>query len=202
MALVGKNGTGKSSLLKAIAGLDSLVQGEITLKNVASTFKNNYFPSEIVSYIPVKLMPFGAVSLADFILSGKSMSRNFMDIPSQQEVEHVSQLLERFSMRHMALDSFDLLSDGEQKLALIMRSVYRDAEVLLIDEPESFLDVGNRKMIFQWLKTLAQQGKTIIFSTHQPELAAQFIDSFLVIQKEKIVFRPTKDLNEILEVLS
>ena len=80
VALVGKNGSGKSTFLKALAGLDSLVQGEIRLHKKTFKFQNSYFPSQIVSYIPVKIVPFGDISLLDFVLSGKSTSRNFMNM--------------------------------------------------------------------------------------------------------------------------
>ncbi len=202
VALVGKNGTGKSSLLKALAGLDSLVHGEIALRRRKSVLQTNYFPSETVSYIPVKINPFGAISLLDFVLSGKSTKRNFLDIPTKQEIDEVHGLLEQFQMHHMAQDSFEQLSDGEQKLALIMRSIHRDSEVLLLDEPESFLDVGNRKMIFEWLQNLSKKGKTVIFSTHQPELAASFVDIFLSIEENKLRARHPEEVERILEVLS
>jgi iron complex transport system ATP-binding protein len=143
LALIGKNGSGKSTFLKALAGLDSLVTGKITLDDKEFMFQRNYFPSKSVSYIPVKIVPFGAISLMDFVLSGKSTERNFLDVPKREEQEEVKRLLSQFNMEHMAQDAFENLSDGEQKLALIMRSVYRNADVLLLDAPESFLDVGN-----------------------------------------------------------
>jgi iron complex transport system ATP-binding protein len=201
LALIGKNGSGKSTFLKALAGLDSLVTGKITLDGKEFMLQRNYFPSKLVSYIPVKIVPFGAISLMDFVLSGKSTERNFLDVPKREEQEEVKQLLAQFNMQHMAQDAFENLSDGEQKLALIMRSVYRDADVLLLDEPESFLDVGNRKLVFEWLKQLSEQGKTIIFSTHQPDLAAQYASGFLTIHNAEMRLEPISELNEILKAV-
>ena len=198
LALIGKNGAGKSTFLKALAGLESLVSGQISLEGTRYTFGKDYFPSKRVSYIPVKIVPFGAISLLDFVLSGKSTERNFLDVPSQNEQQEVKDLLAQFNMEHMALDAFENLSDGEQKLALIMRSVYRNADVLLLDEPESFLDVSNRKLVFEWLKKLSDQGKTIIFSTHQPDLAAQFASGFLTIHNGQISQEPISKMDDIL----
>lgn len=201
LALIGKNGSGKSTFLKALAGLDTVVTGEIRLNEASYFLGKNYFPSKLVSYIPVKIIPFGAISLLDFILSGKSTERNFLDVPSQHEQQEVKDLLAQFNMVHMAFDAFENLSDGEQKLALIMRSVYRDADILLLDEPESFLDVGNRKLVFEWLKKLADQGKTIIFSTHQPDLAAQYASGFLTIHNTEMRLEPVSQLNEIVKTI-
>jgi iron complex transport system ATP-binding protein len=198
LALIGKNGAGKSTFLKALAGLESLVSGQISLEGTTFTFGKDYFPSKRVSYIPVKIVPFGAISLLDFVLSGKSMERNFLDLPSQTEQQEVMDLLAQFNMQHMANDAFENLSDGEQKLALIMRSVYRNADVLLLDEPESFLDVSNRKLVFEWLKKLSEQGKTIIFSTHQPDLAAQYTSGFLTIHEGEIRLEEVSQLEYIL----
>ncbi len=201
LALIGKNGAGKSTFLKALAGLESLVSGQINLEGTRYTFGKDYFPSKSVSYIPVKIVPFGAISLLDFVLSGKSTERNFLDVPSQIEQQEVKDLLAQFNMEHMALDAFENLSDGEQKLALIMRSVYRNADVLLLDEPESFLDVSNRKLVFEWLKKLSDQGKTIIFSTHQPDLAAHYASGFLTIHDGVIRMENVSKLNDIVQTI-
>ena len=201
IALVGKNGSGKSTLLKCIAGLDSLVKGQITLFDKDFRLQKNYFPSQWVSYIPVKIYPFGAISLQDFILSGKATRRNFMDIPSLQEQHEVFELLQLFNMQLMASEAFEHLSDGEQKLALIMRSVYRNSDVLLLDEPESFLDVGNRNLVFDWLKNLSKQGKTIVFSTHQPDLAAKYVDRFLTIDNQQLNFKTPASVESWIELL-
>lgn len=197
LALIGKNGAGKSTFLKALAGLESLVSGQISIEGTTYTFGKDYFPSKRVSYIPVKIVPFGAIGLLDFVLSGKSTDRNFLDVPKREEQEEVKQLLSQFNMEHMAQDAFENLSDGEQKLALIMRSVYRNADVLLLDEPESFLDVSNRKLVFEWLKQLSEQGKTIIFSTHQPDLAVQYASGFLTIHEGEIRLESVDKLNDI-----
>lgn len=196
IALIGKNGSGKSTLLKTISGFDTPVQGTISINKKEYSLQKNYYPSAWVSYIPVKLSPFGSISLLDFILSGKSADRNFLDIPSEKEQIEVIELLKQFKMEAMIHDPFELLSDGEQKLALILRSVYRNSQFLLLDEPESFLDVGNRKRIFEWLKELSNQGKTILFSTHQPELAAAYVKSFLCIDNQKIELKPVEKIDK------
>jgi iron complex transport system ATP-binding protein len=201
ISIVGKNGSGKSTLLKSMAGLNNLVSGQITLFNKDFRLNDNYFPSLWVSYIPVKINPFGAISLQDFILSGKTAGRSFMDIPSKNEQQQVFELLQQFNMHNMAFEAFEHLSDGEQKLALIMRSVYRNSEVLLLDEPESFLDVGNRKLVFEWLKNLSKQGKTIIFSTHQPDLAAKYVDRFLTIDNQQLNFKTPASVESWIELL-
>jgi iron complex transport system ATP-binding protein len=200
-ALLGKNGSGKSTLLKAIAGLDSLVQGTILLEDKRFHLQKSYFPSPLVSYIPVKIQTFGSITLMDFVLSGRSEQRGFFDIPSAVEQKDVLLLLQQFNMQQMAEDAFENLSDGEQKMALIMRSMHRNAQILLLDEPESFLDVGNRKKVFELLKNLANEGKTIIFSTHQPDLAANYVNNFLAIHDQEIRQHPVGDYNELIHYL-
>lgn len=200
-ALLGKNGSGKSTLLRAIAGLDTSVKGSISLNNKTFQFGKNYFTNSLISYIPVKIEPFGSITLIDFVLSGRAEQRGFFDIPSCAEQKDVLVLLEQFNMHHMANDTFSDLSDGEQKIALIMRSIYKNAQILLLDEPESFLDVGNRKKVFELLRDLTKQGKTILFSTHQPDLAAQYVSGFLSIHNQIIYQHPVSDLCELMQLL-
>jgi iron complex transport system ATP-binding protein len=201
MALVGKNGSGKSTLLKAIAGIKTFVSGQISINENTYALQNSPIPTDLVSYIPVKIQPFGAISLMDFILSGKTKGRNFLDVPSKSEASEVFSLLAQFNMQDMSSDAFENLSDGEQKLALIMRSVYRNSEILLLDEPESFLDVGNRKLVFEWLNKLSLEGKTIIFSTHQPDLAKDYVNGFIAIHENKITVLPCVEIKQIMERL-
>lgn len=201
VALVGKNGSGKSTFLKAVAGLSVGVMGEVIFKGKVFNLNTNHNPSTSISYIPVKLSPFGSINLMDFILSGKSSTRSFMDVPAYGEIDNVLSLLQQFQLQHIAYDAFELLSDGEQKLALIIRSVYRNSEILLLDEPESFLDVGNRKRVFEWLKRLSLSGKIVIFSTHQPELAAEYADAFLCIDQGSLYSTPTSSVDRAFSFL-
>jgi iron complex transport system ATP-binding protein len=200
-ALLGRNGSGKSTLLKAIAGLESLVYGSVSLEGEIHQFQKNYFPSPLVSYIPVKIEPFGAITLFDFVLSGGAQQRGFMDIPSIDEQNKVLDLLAQFNIKSMAYDAFENLSDGEQKMALILRSIHKNAQILLLDEPESFLDVGNRRTVFRLLKELANQGKTIVFSTHHPDLAANYVNQFLAIHEQKLSLHPVNSYHDLVQLL-
>jgi iron complex transport system ATP-binding protein len=201
VALMGRNGTGKSTLLKALAGYDTCVQGTIKINEEIVDLTNAETLHNHMGFIAVKIVPYGAVSLLDFILSGRSAKRNFMDIPSKAEQELVVELLSQFDLAHKVHQSFETLSDGEQKIGLIARGVFRDARIFLLDEPESFLDIHNKEILFGWLTTLAQQGKTILFSTHQPEMVQRYATKVLYIAENQLNLADVGELDRVVQLL-
>ena len=81
-------------------------------------------------------------------------------------------------------------------MGLIARSIFQNAAVILLDEPEAFLDVGNRARMFKELRKLADSGKIIILSTHQPQLAVQYCDAVAYIHNQRLAMIDAKECSE------
>jgi len=175
-ALLGKNGSGKSTFLRGLCGFNQDLSGTINYFGCEMTFGKQFKPFNGMAYVPVKQAVFGQITLLDVVLSGRSASRNFLDIPTKEEREEALKVLEIFNLNSFASSIFTELSDGEQKMGLVARAIFQNADVILLDEPEAFLDVGNRARMFKELRKLADSGKIIVLSTHQPQLAIKYCD--------------------------
>jgi iron complex transport system ATP-binding protein len=200
VALLGKNGSGKSTFLRGICGFNQHVSGEIDFFGCNLIFNSKFKPFSGIAYVPVKQPIFGRITLLDVVLSGRSATRNFLDIPSSREQEEALDVLSIFSLNQYAQSSYVELSDGEQKMGLVARAIFQNAAIILLDEPEAFLDVGNRARMFKELRKLADSGKIIILSTHQPQLAMKYCDEVAYIQDQKLhVIKATQCTEELVE---
>lgn len=195
-ALLGKNGTGKSTFLSAICRLNNYLSGECVLDE-KSIFE---LPQKVIlkkiAIVPVKQLVFGKLSLIDLVLSGKMAERNFLDITKKEDVHKANAILEQLGMASFSEQLFSNLSDGEQKLGLLAKALFQEADYLFLDEPEAFLDVGNRIKVFKILKSLAEQGKSILFSTHQPDLAKNYCSHIAFIANGNLKTTKPSDYNE------
>ncbi|GAA0876724.1 ABC transporter ATP-binding protein [Wandonia haliotis] len=195
-ALLGKNGSGKSTFLRGLCGFTQDITGNIDFFGCKMQFGKSFRPFSGMVYVPVKQPVFGRVTLLDVILSGRSSTRNFLDIPSQEEKQEALSVLEIFYLQEFATSIFTELSDGEQKMGLVARAIFQNAEVILLDEPEAFLDVGNRSRMFKELRKLADSGKIILLSTHQPNLATRYCDKVAYIHQKKLHCIPATECSE------
>jgi iron complex transport system ATP-binding protein len=195
-ALLGKNGSGKSTFLRGLCGFNQEISGGIDFFGCGMKFGKHFKPFNGMSYVPVKQPVFGQISLLDVVLSGRSAARNFLDLPSKEEQQEALEVLAIFNLERFASTIFTELSDGEQKMGLIARSIFQNAAVILLDEPEAFLDVGNRARMFKELRKLADAGKIIILSTHQPHLAMQYCDAVVCIHNQGLLVMDAKECTE------
>lgn len=176
-ALIGPNGSGKSSLLKALCGLHP-VSGSMRLQGREIT---SYSAKELARCIAVVFtgrsdVP-GALQAKELIAFGR--------YPWYGSPEHrdkvESELIAKYAAMAGAAECLEKpvwqLSDGEFQKVMIARALVQEAEVLLLDEPLSFLDYPSRRAVVQLLKSLSAGGKTVLFSTHDLELALPLADA-------------------------
>jgi iron complex transport system ATP-binding protein len=195
-ALLGKNGSGKSTFLRGLCGFNQEISGDIDFFGCGMKFGKHFKPFNGMSYVPVKQPVFGQISLLDVVLSGRSAERNFLDLPSKEEQQEALDVLNIFGLHDFSSQIFTEFSDGEQKMGLIARSIFQNAAVILLDEPEAFLDVGNRARMFKELRKLADEGKIIILSTHQPQLAVQYCDFVAYIHEQQLAVIDAQECKE------
>lgn len=201
-ALLGKNGSGKSTFLRGLCGFNQEISGSINYFGCDMMFGKQFKPFNGIAYVPVKQTVFGRITLLDVVLSGRSASRNFLDLPAKGEKEEALNVLEIFNLTSFSDSIFTELSDGEQKMGLVARAIFQNADVILLDEPEAFLDVGNRARMFKELRKLADSGKIILLSTHQPQLAVKYCDEVAFIQNCQLqVVAATECTDALIDVI-
>ena len=176
-ALVGRNGCGKSTLLRSIASLSNDYDGNIIIdgKNV-----RNIHPSVIsktVAFVSTERIRVPNLLCRDLVSLGRAPYTNWIGRMQEKDAEYVADALKIVGMEEFALKSMDKMSDGECQRIMIARALAQQTPVILLDEPTSFIDPPGRHELCELLARLSrEQGKTILFSTHELSLAASYAD--------------------------
>lgn len=180
-ALIGRNGTGKSTLLRAIAGLGHTPRG-IHLCGKSLAGMTPLQRASTVSFVTTDKVRIANLSCEDVVSLGRAPYTNWIGRMQEQDRQIVHHALEVVGMTDFARKSMDAMSDGECQRILIARALAQDTPVILLDEPTAFLDLPNRYALASLLRRLAhEQGKCILFSTHDLDVALGLCDSVALI---------------------
>ncbi len=181
IAVLGPNGAGKSTLFRCLLGLYGSYRGSIAIEGrEVKTMQ----PREIaakVAYIPQTHTPTFHYTVLEMVLMGTTHRVRGLKSPGEQETAIARKALAQVGIADMEQRSYGRLSGGEQQLVLIARALAQQTELLIMDEPTSSLDYGNQLRVMQRVKKLAQQGYTILLSSHNPQQALLFADRILAL---------------------
>lgn len=182
-AVIGTNGCGKSSLLKVIAGIDRPLQGRIELAvprlgGVAHLVQQQALDRQF----PIKLQ--------DLVSAG--LWRSSLSRPQRRERLH--QALHDWDLLELQQHSLQALSGGELQRALLARLSLTDAQLLLLDEPESALDEHGLALLWQHMKRWQQQGRTLLVVSHALDNLSRQLDNALLVARSGCIFAPIHEL--------
>ena len=176
LAVLGPNGVGKTTLFRCILGLQPHYEGEIQIDGVDAHTLNARELAHKIAYIPqTHGMAFG-YSVEDMVLMGTTHNVSSVSVPGKKEHEAACAALEKLQISHLIYQNFAKLSGGEQQLVLIARALAQNARTLLMDEPTASLDYGNQSLVLHQVRALADEGYTILLSTHNPQHALWYAD--------------------------
>ena len=189
VAVSGANGIGKSTLLRSISGVQSILNGEVVLdaKNLKS-----YSPVELASKLSIVLtepLPTSNLTVNELVALGRQPYTNWLGTFTQTDTKHIEEALKLISIFHLKDKKCFELSDGQLQKVMIVRALAQDTPLIILDEPTTHLDIYHKAYILKLLKTITREtGKTIIFSSHEIELAIQLCDLMLVMTPDGISF--------------
>jgi iron complex transport system ATP-binding protein len=180
-ALIGANGAGKSTLLDAIA-LGAYTEGEIRLNNFLLVERTLRERALLVALVESRFHGSEYLSTQEYLELGRFPHTGFQGLLTDSDKTVVNRVVEQLQLEQLLLQSTVTLSDGERQRASIARALIQETEVILLDEPTSFLDYPNKRSIMQLLKTIAhEQQKIILLASHDLELCLDYCDGCLVI---------------------
>ena len=174
VALVGRNGSGKSTLLRTMAGLQPPLTGCITGER----------PAIVLTTTP----DLQHTTVRQMAAYGRLPYTGFLGKLHPSDYELADQALATLGISQMSQQLFCQLSDGERQKVMIARALTQGATTLLLDEPSAFLDYPSRLQLMELLRNLAHtQGKSILISTHDLELAQKYADLFWLIRDHQLI---------------
>ncbi|MGB9776818.1 MAG: ABC transporter ATP-binding protein [Anaerolineae bacterium] len=186
-AVLGPNGAGKSTLLHLILGLYPPRQGKIRVGGRPLSAHSRQSLSRQIALVPQREhIPF-EFRVLEYVLLGRTPHLDFLQMPGPKDVRAARQALERLGIADLADRSVSALSGGEHQLVLIARAVAQEAPILLLDEPTAHLDLANKRRILALLRSLAAQGQTVLFTTHDPDTALAVADACILMRAGRIL---------------
>lgn len=193
-ALIGLNGAGKSTLFACLSKQYRLLRGSIFVndKDICAYTYREY--ARTVSFVPqVSAMSQTDNMVRDFLVEGRTPYLHLFSVPGKNEYEFMSEIAEKVGVDHLLDKNFSELSGGQQQLISLTRALVQDTPIILLDEPMSALDLQNQSFMLNLIKELAGAGKTIIFSTHDPNHALMLNCNVMLLKNGSIVSEGTAD---------
>ncbi len=191
--LLGPNGSGKTSLLKLCAGLWQPSQGQITLydKNLGDYPRRQL--AQQLTFVPQKIHFHFAFTVKETVMMGRHPHLNRFQNTHAHDEQCVAEALRHTDLMHLAHRPVTQLSGGEQQRVSIARSLATQAPIILLDEPTANLDIAHSLSLFNLLRELAQQGKTIIFSTHDLNQIINYADQAILLNQGTVYHADTPE---------
>lgn len=191
-ALVGVNGAGKSTLFKAVMGFVPLSNGHVEMLGMpaAQALKQN-----LVAYVPQSEevdwnFP---VLVEDVVMMGRYGHMNFLRIPSRRDKDMVTEALRRVNMEAFRKRQIGELSGGQRKRVFLARALAQEGQVILLDEPFTGVDVTTEEQIVTLLKSLRDEGRIMLVSTHNLGSVPDFCDRTVFVKGTVIAHGRTED---------
>ncbi len=184
VAIVGPNGAGKSTLLKIIVGTLKPTRGEV---NVYGHGPDHHI---CIAYVPQRNQidwSFPA-TVEDVVMMGRVDKIGLFRWPKRQDWEVVNQCLARVQAVDLAKKQVGELSGGQQQRVFIARALAQEAELLLLDEPLTGLDMPSQDALFAVLENVREDGVTVLLATHDLNLARDKFDLVMLLNKHLIAF--------------
>lgn len=192
-ALVGVNGSGKSTLFKAIMGFAPVARGRVELlgQPAGRALKKN-----LVAYVPQneEIDWNFPVLVEDVVMMGRYGHMNFLRIASRADRRAVTEALERVGMGEFRTRQIGELSGGQKKRVFLARALAQDAQVILLDEPFTGVDVKTEARIVALLRDLREEGRVMLVSTHNLGSVPKFCDHVVLINRTILAYGPTEEV--------
>lgn len=195
VALLGRNGTGKSTLLRAMMGLEKPQTGEIRLQGENVTSLKPEKLARNISFVTTDKVRVANLRSEDVVALGRAPYTNWIGQLQPEDKARVDEAIRLVGMSGYTEKTMDQMSDGECQRIMIARALAQDTPVILLDEPTAFLDLPNRYELCLLLKKLAQEeGKCILFSTHDLDIALSLCDSIMLIDNPQLYSLSTPEM--------
>lgn len=188
VCVLGKNGVGKTTLFKALLGIQKPKSGVLFLDNKPVDAWSLKKFAQLVAYIPqVRSLPF-PYKVLDFVLFGRTAHLGLFSYPGKKDKLIAEECLDVLNIRHLSERIFTQLSGGEQQMVMVARALAQQPAFLIMDEPTSSLDFGNQINIIKRINELRNKKLGILMATHSPDHAFM-IDARVAVVHEKRIWK-------------
>lgn len=187
VCLLGPNGAGKSTLLRTLCGFQPPIAGTVTISGSDITTMSAAEVARLVSVVLTDRPLTPSLTAAEMVGMGRAPYTGFWGRLSDDDRRLISEAMQTVGVDSLATRRMGRLSDGERQKVMIAKALAQHTPVIVLDEPTAFLDYPSKVAVMKTLARLAHdEGKTILMSTHDLELAAQLGDELMEIENKHI----------------
>ena len=186
-ALLGANGAGKTTLLRALLGFVRPDGGEVRLDGKPLSAQSRQAIARRIAYVPQAHVPSFPYTVREIVSMARAPVSGWGPVRTLEDEASIAVALARLGLTAFAERSYAGLSGGERQAVLIARALAQGAQILLMDEPTASLDLGQQARLMGLLTELAAEGRAILMSTHQPELALRWFNRAVLLHDGQLL---------------
>lgn len=186
--ILGRNGCGKSTLFKVIAGINPLQRGSIHVAGQDIGTLSGGTRAGLIGYLPQFHQTIFPFTVEDVVLTGRAAY--VFSTPSGLDREMARLALHTVGIEQLAKRPYTELSGGERQMVMIARVLAQAPRVILLDEPASHLDLANQQRLLRILRQIAAGGVTVVAVLHDPNMAFLNADKVVFLKQGQIAVPP------------
>jgi len=181
-AIIGRNGVGKTTLLKSITGMQQSLEGTVALEGTPLLELSANLRARKMAIVTTERINLGYLTVKELVALGRHPYTGFWGYLHPKDKEAVDHAIKVTEIESLQNKTIDKLSDGEHQKVMIARALAQETPILFLDEPTAHLDLVNRIGVFKLLKRLAtEHGRTVVFCSHELDLALQSADHIVLL---------------------
>jgi len=169
LTILGANGAGKSTLLNCVAGLLRQKTGVISLGGRNVTGMSFREIAAFIGYVPQIHNPGYSYPVREYVVMGRTPYIRAFSLPKKADYEMAEKALARLNLLHLIEKPYTDISGGERQMVAIARAIAQEPKIIMLDEPTAHLDYGNQMRTIKLIRSLAEEGYAVIFTTHVPD---------------------------------
>lgn len=188
VGLIGANGIGKSTLLRTLTNVQNPLSGEVYINNTNLLKYAAIDLAKVLSLVLTEPVASKNMSVLELVALGRQPYTNWIGSLSKRDLEIINKALNQTNITELKHKKCFELSDGQLQKVMVTRALAQDTDLIILDEPTTHLDMYHKAYILKLLQRLAiETNKTILFSSHEIDLAIQLCDQLVVMTKTGVV---------------
>lgn len=186
--LLGLNGTGKTTIMKMICGLLKVKSGSVLVENKNILALRERERARIISYVPQHSNIIYDTSVLDVVLMGISPYLKPFQSPNKSHIEEAYRVLQILGIEDLANTNYQILSGGQKQMVIIARAILQNGRYMVLDEPDSSLDLINKRRLMKKLRYITDKFKKgTLISMHNPEYALNYCDNIILVKDGRVL---------------
>ena len=187
VVLLGRNGTGKTTLLRTMANFLKPIDGNILIEGSDVNELSAKQFARKVSIVTTERIQTPYLKVYDLIALGRYPYLGFLGKLHDNDHQSIQMILDDLAIAYLKDKYITSCSDGEQQMVMLARALAQDTAIILLDEATAHLDFINRIKIFQTLQKLAKKNNKLIFmATHDLEISLKYADNVLLFHNGRV----------------